>query len=501
MQLPERTPKLLELEDYLLLTAVLLLPWAFGGIDVSAYRTASLLLVGAACTAFWKRGWRGWGLGSGELWLLPAFLLVGWAASQIVPLPPGAVRVLSPEAHRIYASVFPGYDGGDSGDPLRALEAQALNRVPEARGVALVEDPGTELVLQAPDCFSRSWRTLSLEPGATQERLLWYLALLLGFLVLRARLAFQDVRRVYRWGLFLSFGALALFGLVQRQWWTGEIYWVRTVLVPVFPFGPYFNPTHFGGAMELAVPALVGHAWARLRYAGRAALYQPGFGISAVAGVVCLVAGLATASKLVAIMLPAGLIVLGIFGARTRRTRVVILAVSLFVLAAVVLLLFSPSTPVGQRFEEYAGRSEGALLEGRLIVWRASLDMIGDFPLTGAGFGSFRHIFARYMPAGESMRWAHAHNDYLELLLDGGVVALGLLGWLVWGYGTRVARRLHGAAPVSPGRIGLVVGLVTLSIHAFLDFNHQIPANALLFVATCALLLPARRVHDPEGTT
>ena len=100
MVLPERTPKLLGLEDYLLLAAVLLLPWAFGGIDLSAYRMASLLLIGAACAAVWKRGWRGWGLGWGESWLLPTFLLVGWAACQIVPLPPAAVRVLSPEEWR-----------------------------------------------------------------------------------------------------------------------------------------------------------------------------------------------------------------------------------------------------------------------------------------------------------------------------------------------------------------------------------------------------------------
>ena len=71
----------------------------------------------------------------------------------------------------------------------------------------------------------------------------------------------------------------------------------------------------------------------------------------------------------------------------------------------------------------------------------------------------------------------------------------------MWGYGRCVARRLYRSAPVSPGRIGLVVGVVTLLIHAFLDFNHQIPANALLFVAYCALLLPARRMSDPGGTT
>ncbi len=478
---------------------MLLLPWAFGGVDLAAFRTASLLLVGAACVALWKRGWAGWGLDRRALWLLPAFLLAGWAALQVVPLPPGAIRVLSPEAHRTYRSVFPGYGAElPTGDPLRALEAQALERVPEALDVPLPRDPENGLVLQAPECFSRTWRSLSLEPSATQERLMWYLALLLGFLVMRARFASPRLRRVYRWGMFVGFGALALFGFIQRLWWEGQIYWIRTVLVPVFPFGPYFNPNHFAGLMELAVPALFGAAWARVRYAGRAALSQPGFGVPAVAGVFCLMGGLATASKMATLLLPLGLIALGVLGARNARTRLVVGGLAVVLLAAIALLVFNPGTHVGARFEEYVGRSENSLLEGRLVVWQSSIAMIRDFPVTGAGFGSFRHVFARYMPEGESLRWAHAHNDYLELLLDGGFVALGLFVWLALGYGRRVVKHLRRSSPISPGRIGLTVGVVSLAIHAVLDFNYQIPATALVFVTFCALLLPAGREDAPE---
>ena len=79
--------RLLGLEDYLLLAAVLLLPWAFGGVDIWAYRGAAFLLVGSAAVSLWKEGWSGWGLRRGAGWLLPAFLLAGWGALQLVPLP------------------------------------------------------------------------------------------------------------------------------------------------------------------------------------------------------------------------------------------------------------------------------------------------------------------------------------------------------------------------------------------------------------------------------
>ena len=122
-------------------------------------------------------------------------------------------------------------------------------------------------------------------------------------------------------------------------------------------------------------------------------------------------------------------------------------------------------------------------------MWQAGTEMLRDFPVTGAGFGTFREVFPQYLPPGALSRWAHAHNDYLEVLLDGGGVALFLLLWLVWGYASRVVQVLRRSAPISPGHLGMVLGVVSLAIHASMDFNHQIPANALLFVTMGALIL------------
>ena len=129
---PQGTTSLLEIEDYLLLAPLVLLPWAFGGVEIWAYRSAALLLVAAASVSLWKRGGRALGLVGPWGWLLPAFLLALWGGLQIVPLPPAAIGLLSPTAHRLYAEAFPGYSEPIGEDTLTLIERGALERVEEA---------------------------------------------------------------------------------------------------------------------------------------------------------------------------------------------------------------------------------------------------------------------------------------------------------------------------------------------------------------------------------
>jgi hypothetical protein len=481
--------RLLGLEDYLLLAAVLLLPWAFGGVDIWAYRSASFLLVASAAVSFWRSGWAGWGLRRGAGWLLPAFLLAGWAGLQLVPLPPEVLRVVSPSAYRLYEKAFPGYGSEATGSGLTALEERALQRVPSAAPHALPPSTVEGLQLEAPACLEQRLRTISVEPRATAERLAWYCAMLLGFLVWRRRVADSGRYRVYRWALFFLCTALAIFALVQMQLWNGKIYWVRSLLVKANPFGPYFNPTNLAGVMELAVPALVGVAVSRFRRGDRKALHEAGAALAA--ALLCLIAVFASASKMAAVLVPGGLLVMGFIAAGTLKRRLLLLG-GLVVALLLGGLLLSGSR-LAERSEEFLHRAEEAkMLGGRLVVWKAGTEMLADFPVTGAGFGTFRQVFQRYVPAGADNRWAHAHNDYLELLLDGGIVAGLLVLWLAVGFGLQVVRGLRVRGELSPTRLGLLVGILLLAVHALVDFNHQVPANGLLWVVFCAMLVPDR---------
>ena len=117
----------------------------------------------------------------------------------------------------------------------------------------------------------------------------------------------------------------------------------------------------------------------------------------------------------------------------------------------------------------------------------------------GPGFGSFRQVIERHLPAGNRALMNQLHNDYLEVLLEGGAVGFALFVWLVWSYGAQVLRSSleNRGGRRSLAHSGLLLGLASISMHAFVDFNHQIPANALIFV-TLAALVPLR--SDPRAS-
>lgn len=483
-------PTPLRFEDALLLSAVLLLPWAFAGVEIWAYRSAELLLIGAASVALGKHGFAGCGLaGRNGLWLAPALLLGAWAGLQLVPLPPAVVRTLDPTAHRIRAAVLPEPPVEGGGGLLANQEAAALREVPEAAAYPLPTGPGPGLQLEPPRCLAQGWFPLSLQPSATQERTLWYLALLAGFLLIRERVADPAVYALYRAALIAGFTGLAAFGLIQARTWNGKIYWLRQPTVHSEPFGPYLSSTHFSGLMELAVPWIVGYVWQRMRVSGRQAYRGGRFALAVVAAGICTVAAVGSASKAGIVLLAGALGALGLVGARTWRARLVVLLLGAAVVVGGAVML--EATRLGDRARNYLATVEPTeLLEGRYATWRSTVTMIADFPLTGTGFGAFREVFPRYMPPGSSGRWSQAHNDYLELASDGGLIAVALLLWLVGAYWARVVGSFaKGWADRSTSRLGLAAGLAALGLHAVFDFNHQVPGTALLFVALAAMLL------------
>jgi len=136
----------------------------------------------------------------------------------------------------------------------------------------------------------------------------------------------------------------------------------------------------------------------------------------------------------------------------------------------------------------------------RIIAWNAGSRIARDYPLTGCGFGAFADVIPAYLPRGESEAWLQLHNDYFVLVLAGVLMGTALFVWLAAAYVWRVARVLrHAAARGSTlPTLGLVLGLVAMAAHEAVDFNLQIPANALLFVAIAAMCVaPLARSGDP----
>ena len=481
----------LRLEDFLVLTSVVALPWMFGGVEMWAFRSAAALL--AAGMAAWL--WRGNVGEAGRRWLLPAWLLLALAVVQVLPMPAGIVRLASPRSAALHDGAFP----ASASDRTPAgwiayVESEALSRVPEGRAVPLRDaaSPAPEPTSRDPQPPGR-WPTISLHPGATVEMLFWYLALLAAFLVISERVEQREVAVAYRLTMFGLFGALAVIGLLDAVAGNGKLLWIREPLSGGRHLGPYVNATHFAGAMELAAPWLLGHGWMALRREGTAAFRRGGSAPATLAcGALCLAAGLVAASKMAGALLAVAVVALAWLGLRSRRSRVLLVAgVALLTVPAAIVL---QATTLGRRFRDFLAATGGDIGGyERIVAWKAGLDMLADFPLFGCGFGAFPQVFPAYLPAGEAGSWLRVHNDWLEVALEGGAVAFVLVAWLAIAWVRRAARaagRRSGAGTSRDlGRLGLWLGLASLSIHAVVDFNHQIPANALLFVTVAAIAL------------
>ena len=468
----------LDLPDRLLLAAVVLLPWAFGGVEIWAYRLAGFLIVVAATLRVGDAEGPDWQHRRIRPLLIPALLFLGLALLQLVPLPPSFLERLSPKAHSLYATTFPGYESGGAGDPIAGLEALALAQVSEVEGLAVPRDLDEAVSTEVGGRW-HGWRPISLVPSFTLERIFWYIPLLFAFLMFHAGSRDPERRRVFEAALFLNFLALALFALVFAAIGNDKLYWIRPTLQPANPFGPYVNPNNFAAVMELAVPWTLAAAWSARKQEHRSTLPFP---ILLTTAVCCMASGALSGSRAAIVLMTVGIVAIALVVQRNRRVRR-LLALTLVGGAATgsVLVLF---TGLGTRFARFFELGTSGLDDiERFSAWRAGWTMLLDFPLTGAGIGAFRDVFPIYTPAGGDGRLRELHNDYLEIVIESGWPGALLLIWLTFGFGWLALRRSKSNIPA----MGLLIGLTCLFAHAAVDFNHQIPANGLLFVALAGM--------------
>lgn len=126
----------------------------------------------------------------------------------------------------------------------------------------------------------------------------------------------------------------------------------------------------------------------------------------------------------------------------------------------------------------------------RVVVAEDALRIVRDYPLTGAGAGSFASVYPMYDDGNTGfLFWKHAHNDYLQFAGEFGLAGFAMLGGIVllsvWmAISAQVRRRdqlMRGMA------CGILMAIVAMLIHTAVDFNLQIPANAATFVVILAM--------------
>ncbi|MDA8175005.1 MAG: O-antigen ligase family protein [Nitrospiraceae bacterium] len=311
------------------------------------------------------------------------------------------------------------------------------------------------------------FHSISVYPFETEMALARFIIYLMVFFTAAL---FIDGRAVYRVlkGLSVFGFALALFAIVQHFTWNGRIYWVSSYTTGGSPFGPFVDRNHFAGFVNMIMPLALAVSLAS-RELAKKALYAFFAVVMALAvvlslsrgGVMSFIAGLAAFCAVLIIQ-------------NSPKWQYMVLA--LFSVTLVSFVTYAGASPLLSRFPA-AQITHGQ----RLLAWKGTLAAFRDFPVFGTGLGTFASAFGPYQPAGLQKIWEHAHNDFLELLLEGGLagVLLGavfVLAVLKTAFGHR--RGWHGRAAYL--KAGFVASIITISVHSLADFNLHVPSNAIL---------------------
>ncbi len=383
---------------------------------------------------------------------LPLWLLLGVALLQLAPL----------DVVRLLPSAVAGVDG--------AAPPESLS--PE--------------LLRAP--------TITRDGQATREAAMKLLSLAI-YLMTGLHVLSATRRRRLAIRILAGFGlAISLLAIAQRLTWNGRIYWLRAVSPNVAPYGPYANYNHFAGLVEMLFPL----ALARMLFSRCAVEERLFLGL---ATTLMIAAGIFSLSRGGMLATGAQIVLFGLLSAISRRRGTASslpahnpLLPALILAGALVIAIQVGYEPLLQRFGTVRQGADERSLTTRIEYWKASWRMFLDHPVAGVGLGAFPTIYPRYgTSSARHERLEQAHNDYLQLLTDAGilgggigVLAIGLLLREVW------RRWRHWESLQADERavfIGAAVAIAGLLIHSLVDFNLQIAANALLFSFIVSLVV------------
>ncbi len=177
-------------------------------------------------------------------------------------------------------------------------------------------------------------------------------------------------------------------------------------------------------------------------------------------------------------------------------------------LAPVVLIAGSAIgwTALESRYENLA--NDRSVTADRYGVWQDSLRQLPSFPIFGSGNGSFPIVepMTRTNVQNVFTLFEHAHNEYVEALVEGGLARLGLTLALIWTVTAAGIRNYRHYAGRTHGWLvlGGLIGFWAVALHSFVDFGVHYPAVAMLGTVLMAHIVAGRqrdtasdRVHLP----
>ena len=251
-------------------------------------------------------------------------------------------------------------------------------------------------------------------------------------------------------------------------------------------FGTFMSRNHAGVYLYLHAALALGLTFWHIRRAGENTLKGgPHLVAAFLAFALALLVALTNSTGGVGIVLALFVVSLplayyfGFPGSRGSRQRIIIVTGVAMLLSAAAILAMVDLKPIIERFKMKAATYQKAGTDDRAPLRRATWSLISDAGWTGRawvgyGAGSYRWISSPYQAQQKELqrdgklfyRAIHAHNDWLEMLADWGIVGLlAVFAGLFW-LGRRLIRAFHAGHPET---VPLALGLLLMMAHAWVD--------------------------------
>jgi len=329
---------------------------------------------------------------------------------------------------------------------------------------------------------------LSLDKVGTREALIKLTTYLLLFF-LGGQLFATASPRVWRgFGLIVTVYAFALSVFAIAQFFSSPdlLYWSIKPRWGGAIFGPYVNRSDYAGLMEMLLPIAGAYL---LGQTGRHPLRW--LGVFAVLVAFASVELSGARGGLISLLIEMGLF--GVFFGRSRLfgRRNTATAAAVAIVSVVALLLWIAPQEILSRYQTLV-KSPDLTLGTRTQMAMGAFRLFRDNPWIGTGIGSLETAYPRYQSVFPEGVIQHAHNDFVELMAETGIVGLmlALVGLQIF-FATAFRKvKLKFDHLADWIRLGSAVGCCGVLAHSFTDFNLHIPANAAWFVACMAISQP-----------
>jgi O-antigen ligase len=184
--------------------------------------------------------------------------------------------------------------------------------------------------------------------------------------------------------------------------------------------------------------------------------------------------------------LPVALLALGL-AQRTRRATWIALGAVIVVMLLVLPFAFT------ERFQSILNLRAGTAFF-RLKLWRATLHMIADHPITGVGLDNFLYYYrSRYVlpSAWSELDLSHPHNLILDAWTRLGLGGVALVAWLGVSFFRTTWRQLHAATGDRRALLlGLLAAMASALAHGMVDHALFLVDLAFVFGLILAIAHP-----------